>query len=339
MPLSVDTVRASRNYREKTLDAATQRVRMTRIQGSTQESDLRSPVNCGGFGRIRHFQRATADGWPSNPLPIDPAARALGLPDDLSKIEAQVFQNAACNWRCWYCFVPFNLLSADPRHSEMVSLDELVQAYAQVPQRPPVLDLSGGQPDLTPEYVLWTMRSLQSNGLAETTMLWSDDNLSTDYFWSKLNASEQDEVISYRNYAKVGCFKGFDEESFAFNTVAELGGLSMQFELMARSIDSGLDMYAYATFTSPSSTDMAGKMERFMDRLQAIHPNLPLRTVPLEVQVFTPTLGRLRPEHLLAMQVQRLAVDEWTKQLVQRFSAEEMSASICDVSLSKNAEE
>ena len=65
-----------------------------------------------GFGRIRHFRRSTSPGWPSNPLPIDPACKFLGTPaEDVAR--AQVFQNAVCNWRCWYCFVPFELLSAN----------------------------------------------------------------------------------------------------------------------------------------------------------------------------------------------------------------------------------
>ena len=332
--MPVNTERASGIYRGKTLDIANQRVLMTRVQGSAQESDLQSPVNCGGYGRIRHFRRATSAGWPPNALPIDPAARALGLPSGLESIEAQVFQNAACNWRCWYCFVPFNLLSADTRYSEMQAMDALVSAYAQLTPRPPVLDLSGGQPDLTPEYILWTMRALQERGLAGSTMLWSDDNLSTDYFWSKLSLEEQAEIAAYQNYARVGCFKGFDEESFAFNTAAESGGLGKQLEYMGRLIESGLDMYAYATFTSPSAEQIEVKMESFIDQLQAVHPNLPLRTVPLEIQIFTPTAGRLRPEHLQSMQVQKRATAAWVFQLKERFSEEDLGKAVCDVSLS-----
>jgi uncharacterized Fe-S cluster-containing radical SAM superfamily protein len=332
--LPVNTERASGIYRGKTLDIVNQRVLMTRVQGSSQESDLQSPVNCGGFGRIRHFRRATSAGWPPNSLPIDPAARALGLPSGLEMIEAQVFQNAACNWRCWYCFVPFNLLSADTRYSEMQSMGDLVAGYAQLASRPPVLDLSGGQPDLTPEYILWTMRALRKHGLADSTMLWSDDNLSTDYFWSKLSLDEQAEVAGYRNYARVGCFKGFDEESFEFNTVAEKGGLGKQIEFMGRLIESGLDMYAYATFTSPTAERIEEKMERFVDRLQQVHPNLPLRTVPLEIQIFTPTAGRLRAEHIVSMEVQKYAIAAWTDQLEKRFSQTERNQSVCDISIS-----
>ena len=33
-------------------------------------------------------------------------------------IEAQAFQNAACNWRCWYCYVPFELLAAKEEHAD-----------------------------------------------------------------------------------------------------------------------------------------------------------------------------------------------------------------------------
>ena len=69
--------------------------------GQHKETDLTAPVNCGGLGRIRHFRRVTSPGWPENSLPIDPAAHALGLGDRLEMIEALVFQNAACNWRCW----------------------------------------------------------------------------------------------------------------------------------------------------------------------------------------------------------------------------------------------
>lgn len=337
LPLPVNTTKATAQYRDRTLDVAKQRILMTRLQGSEQEADLHSPVNCGGVGRVRHFYRATSDGWPSNSLPIDPAAKAMNLGENLPGIEAEVFQNAACNWRCWYCFVPFNLLSADPRYSTWASLDELVEQYASLENRPPVLDLSGGQPDITPEYVLWTMRALRSRRLCDSTFLWSDDNLSADYFWSKLSVEEQLEIVSYRNYARVGCFKGFDHASFAFNTMAEEQMFDTQFDLMARYIDAGLDMYAYTTFTSPTSSDLPRKMESFVDRLQAIDPLLPLRTVPLEVQIFTPTAGRIRPEHLIAMSVQKAAVEEWDKQLSLRFSASQRSMPICDVRIGKRS--
>ena len=110
----IDTADMAAKMRARILRPATRELLVTRLDGSAQEGDLTSPVNCSGLGRVRHFHRATAEGWPENFLPIDPAARALGIPP-AAMMEAQVFQNAACAWRCWYCYVPFELLGGDER--------------------------------------------------------------------------------------------------------------------------------------------------------------------------------------------------------------------------------
>jgi uncharacterized Fe-S cluster-containing radical SAM superfamily protein len=330
--MPIDTIRVSAQYRDRTLDRAEQRILMTRISRSSQELDLSAPVTCGGLGRIRHFRRATSPDWPENPLPIDPASHALGL-SSLDSIEALVFQNAACNWRCWYCYVPFNCLSADERYSEWASMSKLVDLYAELPVRPPVLDLSGGQPELTPEMTLWIMRALRNRGLDSGCFLWSDDNLSEEFFWTALSESERKEITSYKNYARVGCFKGFDAASFSFNTMAEASGFDRQFSIMRRSIESGLTMYAYATFTGKQGFGLRSAMQTFVDKLQDIHPHLPLRTVPLEVQIFTPTSGRIRAEHLQALRVQQEAVAAWNEELETRFSVEERALPICAVTL------
>jgi hypothetical protein len=90
----------SRRLRGRAVDLGGRRLLVSDLRGSAQEGDLSEPVNCGGYGRIRHFTRATETGWPDNPLPTDPAAAALGLPPGADGIRAQVFQNAACNWHC-----------------------------------------------------------------------------------------------------------------------------------------------------------------------------------------------------------------------------------------------
>jgi uncharacterized Fe-S cluster-containing radical SAM superfamily protein len=330
--MPINTSRVSAQYRDRTLDLAGQRILMTRISGSSQEQDLSTPVNCGGMGRIRHFRRATSPGWPENPLPIDPAANALGL-NSLSEIEALVFQNAACNWRCWYCYVPFNCLSADERYAQWASMSSLVGQYADLVKRPLVLDLSGGQPELTPEMTLWTMRALRERGIDRECFLWSDDNLSGEFFWTALSDAEQEEITRYKNYARVGCFKGFDAGSFSFNTMAETSGFDRQFTIMQRSIECGLTMYAYTTFTAETSLGLRPAMQAFVDRLQGIHPHLPLRTVPLEIQLFTPTSGRIRAEHFQALRVQDEAIATWNEELEKRFTVDERALPIYAVTL------
>ena len=207
----IDTDDWSSQWRRAGIDVDGKRILVTNFLGSDQEPDLTEPANCGGLGRIRHFKRTTSQGWPSNPLPIEPARKALGAPP-VDSLRAQVFQNAVCNWRCWYCFVPFNLLSANPEHSQWVTARELIDLYLEQPGRPAVIDLTGGQPDLTPEWVPWMIREIQTRGLENDVYLWSDDNLSTDYFWRYLRDDDIELLRDAKNYGRVACFKGFDEE-------------------------------------------------------------------------------------------------------------------------------
>ncbi len=192
----IDTDVYSTHLREKAIDLDGRKLLVTNFHRTEQEKDLTEPPNCGGFGRVRHFRRATSPGWIANPLPLDPACKALSLPR-ADMMRAQVFQNAACNWRCWYCFVPFNLLSANPKYADWISAAKLVEMYMEQDDPPVMIDLTGGQPDLVPEWVPWMMRELQARGLSDRVYLWSDDNLSNDYFWKYLSAADQELVATY----------------------------------------------------------------------------------------------------------------------------------------------
>lgn len=328
----IDTARASAVLRAKAIDRDGRRVLISRLAGSGQEGDLSVPANCEGFGRVRHFRQKTSPGWPQNPLPIVPAATALGLavPD---KMEAQVFQNAACAWRCWYCFVPYNLLRADTRLAEWLSPDELVRMYREVPDAPVLIDLSGGSPDLVPEWVPWMMTALKEGGLDSSTYLWSDDNLSTTYLFDELSRADLDLMRSYPNYGRVCCFKGFDSRSFAFNTRAAEADFDRQFEIMQRLLATGLDVYGYVTLTAPDAGDLREAMPRFVDRLQALDPIMPLRTVPLEIAEFNPVKERMNDQRRASLLVQQKAIAAWNAEIERRFSAEQRALDITAVRL------
>jgi uncharacterized Fe-S cluster-containing radical SAM superfamily protein len=288
---------------------------------------------------VRHFRVNSQSGpWGKNPLPIEPARRALGFaPTDI--LEAQVFQNAACNWRCWYCFVPFSLLAADESRSAWFTAEKLVSMYAKLPDRPRIIDLTGGQPDLVPEWIPWTMQALRSQGLADEVYLWSDDNLSNDFLWRYLSESELEEVATWPNYGRVGCFKGFDSVSFEFNTSADKALFARQFELFRRLLSLGIDLYAYVTLTTPDPIGIEDRMARFVDSLQDVHPNLPLRTVPLQIQIFTPVRRRLNAEKDAALELQHRAVDAFRREIEERFSSEMRERSITDVPMRRRSSE
>jgi uncharacterized Fe-S cluster-containing radical SAM superfamily protein len=320
--MTIDTEDMSARLRAKSVDTTRRKILITRLTGTAQEPDLSEPATCGGHGRVRHFNRATSDHWPDNPLPIDPACAALGLPHT-DAINALVFQNASCNWRCWYCYVPFPLLAGDERSASWLTAGELVDGYLALgDDRPPMLDLSGGQPDLVPEWTLWIVRAMRERCLDGQVYLWIDDNLSNDYFWTKLTDAERAEIHTFPTFGRVGCFKGYDDASFAFNTGAAAELFDRQFRLMARHIADGDDCYGYVTFTAPTDVDPSVAVARFVDRLQGVHELLPLRVVPLEIEVWGPVEGRLGDRHQVALRHQHEVVAAWMRELDDRFSAQ-----------------
>ena len=306
----INTEEMAARMRSRIIRTDTREILISRVSESAQEGDLTSPVNCGGIGRVRHFRRGTVEGWPDNVLPIDPASAALGL-HSVAMLEAQVFQNAACAWRCWYCFVPFELLGGDERRSEWVTADEMVSRYAALADRPSVLDLSGGSPDLTPEWVPWTIEALERAGIADQTYLWSDDNLSTDLVFEALDNGQR-ALMARARYGRVCCFKGFDAQSFAFNTGADPRVYDGQFERFARYLEIGFDLYAYVTFTGPVLEGVEEKVVRFHERLTALRRDLPCRTVPLRIEAFGPVVTRnARRDLTVPFAVQEAAIRVW----------------------------
>lgn len=322
------TEEVSGRLRERGIDVSTRSVSLSRIAGSAQAEDISEPTNCHGFGRIRHFGYRTSPGWPDNPLPLLPAQRFFRDREPKPSLgRAQVFQNSVCNWRCWYCYVPFSMLKGDPDKSEMVSVATMVDWYLDEPERPPILDLSGGQPDLTPEWVPWTIEALIARGLGEDVYLWSDDNLSNDFAFRYLSDDDWNTMVSHRGYGRVGCFKGFDEASFSFNTGADPAEFGNQFDIFRRLYATGIDLYAYITLTCPrpDRPDPGGSARSMLDRLSGIDERLPLRTVPLEVKVFTPTQRRVKADQESALAYQRDLIAAWNLEMETRFSAVDMA--------------
>lgn len=329
---AIDTEKVSTTLRRKGIDLDTKRVSITNFLGSDQEKDFTDPSNCNGFGRVRHFKFSTSENWVNNPLPILPAAKALGLKPD-STIRAQVFQNSICNWRCWYCFVDFSLLKGDEKHSSLLTADELVDLYLKEPNPPPMIDLSGGQPDLTPEWVPWMMEALIKRGLEDKVYLWSDDNLSNDYIWRYLSSSQIETMLKYKLYSRVSCFKGIDEKSFSLNTKADPKLFANQFDLCSRLIETGFDLYGYITLTAETSTDFATVVPKFLDQLQHKNQMFPLRVIPLEVKMYHPLAPRMNHKFEDMMKGQYPALKVWNNELEKRFTREQLNLPITEIPL------
>ncbi len=332
---NINTDKVSTHLRSKAIDIEKKAILITNFSGSEQEKDLTEPANCNGFGRIRHFKLDAGKEWLKNPLPILPAAKALGVRPEL-QIKAQVFQNSVCNWKCWYCFVDFKLLNGDSRFASFLTCEEMVDFYLNEENPASMIDLTGGQPDLTPEWVPWMMQTLKDKGIDDKIYLWSDDNLGNDYLWKYLSNEQIDLMSSYKMYSRVCCFKGIDERSFSLNTKAEPNLFLNQFELCKRLLEINLDLYCYITLTANTDTNFEIAVPRFLDAIQTIDEMLPLRIVPLRIfDSFSPIASRMTDEFRDMLQGQYNAIEVWKKELVRRFTDEQLNLPITEIILKK----
>ena len=207
----------------------------------------------------------------------------------------------------------------------------MVDLYLEQDNPPLVIDLTGGQPDLTPEWVPWMMEELTVRGLSNKVYLWSDDNLSNDYFWRYLTPMQIKMVSEYKMYGRVCCFKGIDETSFAHNTKAHPGLFNLQFEIWERLLKTGIDLYSYVTLPAPTSTDFYTAINRFLDKIQSVDENYPLRIVPLKIYDFTPSKARVRELETDLKLGQEIAIDVWRAALAERFPQNLLDKKIVDI--------
>ncbi len=326
----INTEEISSKYRQKGINLSEKSLSITNFKGSEQEKDLREQPNCDGFGRIRHFKLHPSEDWPINPLPIIPAAKYLGI-KQTDELRAQVFQNSVCNWRCWYCYVDFKLLNGDSRFSSYLTSNDLLDLYLKEPNPPSLIDLSGGQPDLTPEWIPWMMEAIIEKNLQDKILLWSDDNLSNDYFWRYLSTDQIDLITSYKMYARVCCFKGIDETSFSINTKADPKLFYNQFDLFKRLRSIKIDLYAYITLTAPPETNFEKSVPLFMDHIQSVDEKFLLRIVPLKIFEFEPTKSRNDINKAELLSGQEKAIVIWKREMKKRFSEEERNLPITNI--------
>lgn len=317
--------------REKVINLKEKKILISNYKGTLQEKDFSELPNCDGYGRIHHFNMETSPDWPKNPLPNLPACKSLNI--EISTIlRSEVFQVSMCNLKCWYCFVPRNLLSGNLNYASYLTASDLISKYMEIKDRPIVIILSGGQPDLVPEWLYWMMLELKRNHIHNKIYLWSDDNLTTDFFFKVLSIDQINFIKTYQNYGKVGCFKGFDPKSFNFNTRTNNVQFKQQFINLNKHIKLDIDVYAYVTLTAPEVELVEKRINNFIDKLQAIRYYLPLRTIPLEIKKYSP-ISSISEVFKRALENQHFIVKVWTDCLKERYSTKDLRKPITEINL------
>ncbi|GGG20248.1 MULTISPECIES: hypothetical protein [Paenibacillus] len=330
MELNTNNEKLIYTLRNKVLKKDEKRILIASLNDSKENEDNYTRLNCKGYGRVRVFKNFSIHFSLENQQTRKPLFR--GHPP-VEELRTQVFQLAACNWRCWYCFVDFELLAGNPKYGSFFTTDELIDMYLSEPNYPDVLDLSGGQPDIVPEWCLWTMQSLERRNMKGKIYVWMDDNLGTETLWEVLTPEEIEYMATFPNHSRACCFKGYDDVSFKFNTAERHLDFSTQFNIFNRLHKDGFDLYAYVTLTSPKGNVTRKKISDFIDQLQKIHHNVPLRTIPLEIQPFTAMLSRKNDVQTESLVEQEKAYYYWWEEMTKRFSSSDLEKPYDQISL------
>ena len=131
-----------------------------------------------------------------------------------------------------------------------VTFNEMAELIAADSRDVVAIDLTGGQPDLIPEWPLELMSELKQTMPNSTTRrIRSEDNLSNDFLWRFLNHRQIGILAESPEYTRVGCFKGFDPDSFSVGSKSDPAGYSRHLEVAARLFSSGFDPYYSTVFT------------------------------------------------------------------------------------------
>jgi len=299
--------------RNQVLNLDRRSVKLASLLDSQQKTDISKPIIFNGYARLHRFSEEKKPHWVLDPLPTIPALSKLHC-DPSTIRDARVLQLSACNLRCWYCFVDYENLSPYSPSSKDFSVSEIISVLQSYSKEQYVIDLSGGNPGLVPEWAVWVIEELTARNL-DNVYVWIDDNLTVNFYNRFLTDNQIKTIASFPRFGSVACFKGFDETSYIFNTGLPELFFDEQFNIFKSLFSFGWDIYGYVTLTTPSSKDLHNKIQIFINRLQDIDPILPLRVIPLEIRPYTPTKSRMTKIHEESMANQYKALDFWISEL------------------------
>jgi len=310
--------------RGKIVDIQTKSIKLTKFQKLDECRDSNCHINCEGLGRLRKYENfglflENKDGVSKRLLRgVDPA---------IEHFQTQVFQNVGCNIRCWYCFVDDCVLDASGSNAEWISIEQMVDMFLEENKEPFIIDLSGGQPDLAPEWCLWTMEELEKRKLRGKVFVWLDDNLLTMDIMEKYLSREQIRYMAeYPKHSRACCFKGYNNQSFHFNIRNQMFDINEQIGNFKKLYDYGFDIYAYITLTGPKGSANIRDIEHFINCIQDINYYLPLRIIPLKIVEFKATLTRMNGIYREALEEQYKAYDIWVNILRKYYNEKEINS-------------
>lgn len=170
------------------------------------------------------------------------------------------------------------------RNSKFFSAKELVDMYLSLDVPPKNIDISGGSPDLVPEFIYWFLKELENRGLMGKVSIWVDSNLEYEHFRT-LSPDVVSYIAEFPNIMFLCSLKGWDEESASLNARSK-NVFKNQIKGIEFLIKSKIPFYFYLTFVSVNSKITPDIKELFRI-LYCIDRSVPLRAIVLKVSSFS----------------------------------------------------
>ena len=304
---------------------------MSKLLYKTEEEKKALNINLDDFGRVRNFKRNKFSDWCSDPIPMDIVSKRLNM-DRMDNLDVQMVEVAKCNLHCWWCYLPDELRHINEKYMKWFSPQELLDLVFHENANCKCLYVSGGNPELVPELIYDIMKELSNRGLSDKLLLWSDDVLSTDYVFN-MDIDKLKYMLQYKNYAKICCLKGFDDQSFSFNTLTKKEGFQEQLERLKKNIDLGFDTYCYVVLTCEDLENIDKRISDFIEKLQNISYYLPLRVIPIKIEKFSAVIERLNDIRNQSIINQYKVLDVWNSQIEKSYSKKLIKKNISDIVL------
>ena len=347
--IGFDPIKRAEAIRPRMIDLVNKKVLIASFEDTSQLKDIPQTQRMGDHFRVKIYTKRKEieqglDNFRREPAAI--AAERLGEPPSyFSKEDKRNWQgpriaecNAVflgqingCNLRCWQCYVDDRNNSANPEYGKFFSAEEILiqfliesrkaQFLTDSDRKLNILRISGGDPFLVPEIIVWMIEAVQNFGLEDFIYLWVDTNLTVgDFYWKYLSDEQRTKIRNFKNIGFMGCYKGYDEESFTKTCGAAPKFLQEQFKTHRRLIEEGLDVYTYLYPLTYSEPYLREKIIGFMNKLQKeINKYAPLRLTTPCVKKYSPTEMRLTPERERALVLQYPAIEIWKQEIERRF--------------------
>lgn len=281
------------------------------LLNTKEATDSYHEVNHEGFGRIRNFKHFLFH------IETDVMERRKFLRlNEVGKwsnqFQSQVFQIGVCPLRCRYCFVDKENLDGTNPQSAFLKPVDVIQMFLESWPNIRNLDISGGSPDLCPEFLFKLLSEIERVDLKGRITIWVESNLDVNYY-SKMSKNVIEYIATFPNFHLLCSLKGWDSTSVTYNT-RNMMSFDQQLEGLRFFCQHHFPLSVYLVFIGHKIAD-SKEVASLYSQLKHISFELPERCIPLYIKKFH-AQGNLGDKFINTYDDQKRAASWWDEKIL-----------------------